>query len=289
MMASGSISNELTLITYSTGTILVREVLGDWLSFLGERPKDIVVAVSPATGYPAIYDQLRAERIIDRILPVDGTGRSIHQTDPTAIRTAVESATSEWVMLVKLDTLPFRVGHASWLHDDLQTVHERKLFGITGSFRSTDAKPVDTTYSSTQCYSNNFSVFRKADWLAAVDRLIGPEWDQPLANDPRYQGDGARFAVEAAIEQHLRESGLSMLVRRETPEWSVFHVNVWGDTLRGVRERYLRRDGIGAYLNTGEPLAKPHRHPWEMYYGTPVPPLWKRLRIRLGEWRRGIA
>ena len=81
---------------------------------------------------------------------------------------------------------------------------------------------------------------------------------------------------------------MRMLLRIESLDWSVFHVNVWGETLRTVRGSYIKRKGVKRFLNTGKPPRRVARHPWQKYYGFPSPPLWKRLRIVLGRWRRNL-
>ena len=40
----------ISLCTYSNGKVMVREVLEDWLQFLGGRPKQVIFAISPASG-----------------------------------------------------------------------------------------------------------------------------------------------------------------------------------------------------------------------------------------------
>ena len=46
----GNSLDQITLCTYSTGGEMVREVLEDWLRFLGGRPHRVIFAVSPGAG-----------------------------------------------------------------------------------------------------------------------------------------------------------------------------------------------------------------------------------------------
>jgi hypothetical protein len=94
---------------------MVREGLDDWLQFLGGRPRRIVFAVSPSTGTPPLYEQLRWEGLIDQILYVEPDGRLVLEIDPEALRMVVDAAPTEWVLLIKLDTLPYRMGHDAGL------------------------------------------------------------------------------------------------------------------------------------------------------------------------------
>jgi hypothetical protein len=38
---------------------MVREVLEDWFTFLGGKPKQVIFAVSPCDNPPPIYEELR--------------------------------------------------------------------------------------------------------------------------------------------------------------------------------------------------------------------------------------
>jgi hypothetical protein len=273
--------------TYSTGSIMVREVLEDWLSFLGGRPKQIVFAVSPSDNPAPIYEELLAEGLIDEIVYVDLRGRSVQETDAEAIRAAIEVVKTDWVLLTKLDTLPYRNGHENWLDEAMQTQNKYNCFGLTGSFPSLDMQSLEPGYSKTQTFSNNFAIVRKNQWLEIMDTYLGKNFDGILAQNPVYTKEYLRFTTEAALGEFLKDNQLSMLVRQETPEWTIFHVNVWGEQLRQVRDRYLARENILPYLNTGKPQ-KTGYHPWDVYYGYPKPSLIKRIRIFLGKWRRKI-
>ncbi|MEG4322877.1 MULTISPECIES: hypothetical protein [unclassified Microcoleus] len=282
-----SILNNLTLCTFSTGRIMVREVLEDWLSFLGGKPKKVIFAVSPADNPPPIYQELLAEGLIDEIVYVDLRGRSVSETDTEGIRAAIEAATTDWILLAKLDTLPYRRGHENWLDEAMQTVAKYNCFGFTGSFPSPDMQSLEPGYSKTQMFSNNFSIFRGTEWIEIIDSYVGKNFDGAVAKNSLYTKESLRFANEAAIETFLEENQRYMLVRWETPEWTVFHVNVWGEQLRQVRDRYLARKDIGSALNTGRPQEIGF-HPWDLYYGYPKPSPFQRLKIFVGRLRRQI-
>ena len=230
--------NQLTLCTYSTGSNMVREVLEDWLSFLGGRPARTIVAASPADALPPVYHEMLQDGTIDQILPIEPQGRGIAQLEPEAVRLSVEAAPTEWVLLIKLDTLPYRRGHDDWLEQAMRRIEQHRLFGLTGSFLPGPTESLEDGYSLTAKYSNNFSIFRRDQWLPIVHSAVGADFRGPLGLD-RFPGDLIRFATEAAIEAHLAETGQRMLMRWESPDWSVFHVNVWGEQLRRVRDDFL--------------------------------------------------
>jgi hypothetical protein len=282
-----SIFNDLTFCTFSTSKTLVREVLEDWLSFLGGRPNKIIFAVSPADNPPPIYQELLAEGLIDEIVHVDLRGRSVGETDAEGIRAAIEAAKTEWILLAKLDTLPYRKGHENWLDEAMQTVKKYNCFGFTGSFPSPDMQSLEPGYSKTQKFSNNFSIFRGTEWIEIIDKYVGKKFDGAVAKNSVYSKESLRFANEAAIETFLEKNERYMLVRWETPEWTVFHINLWGEQLRQVRDRYLARTDINSSLNTGRPQ-RIGFHPWELYYGYPKPPLIDRFKMFVGRWRRII-
>jgi hypothetical protein len=282
------ILEHLSLCTYSTGHTMVREVLGDWLDFLGGRPKQVIFAVSPSTGAPPVYEELRSEGLVDHLLFIDTGGSSVMEMDAKAIRSVVEAAPTEWVLLIKLDTLPYRKGHDGWLCDAMIRIQRHGLLGMTGSSAMMKLAPLEEGYSLTQKFSNNFSMIRRSDWLNAVTACVGKDYDRGPASSLRFQGDHLRFVNEGAIESHLELTGQHMLVRHECHDWSVFHVNVWGETLRRVRESYQNRRRIKKFLTTGTPPRGPFRYPWQKYYGYPKPPILRLMRIVLGRWRRNL-
>jgi hypothetical protein len=284
----GDVLDQLSLCTYSTGRTMVREVLDDWLQFLGGRPRRVIFAVSPLTGAPPVYEELRGEGLIDQILYVEPRGRSVMEIDSEALRMVVEAAPTDWVLLIKLDTLPYRLGHDGWLGHAMERIQRHGLFGMTGSSAMMKLSPLEEGYSLTQKFSNNFSIVRRSDWLNTVNACVGQEYGQAGAGAPRFLGDQVRFLNEYAIESHLELTGRQMLVRHESRDWSVFHVNVWGENLRNVRTSYRNRRRIDRFLTSGDPPRGPFRYPWQKYYGYPKPPFLTLMRIVLGRWRRNL-
>ena len=282
------ILDQISMCTFSTGQTMVREVLEDWLRFLGGRPNQVLFAVSPVIGPPQVYEELRSEGLIDRILPLEAEGRSVRETDAEAIRLIVDATPTEWVLLIKLDTLPYRSGHETWLDDALERVDKYRLFGMTGGFPIADLVPLEDGYSTTQKFSNNFSIFRRSDWLNVIHATIGNSYNQGIARSMQFQGDNLRYINEYALETYMKSTGKRMLVKHDTHDWSVFHVNVWEEALQKVRISYLKRQGVKRFFNTGKPLRRCLRYPWQMYFGYPRPPIFKLMRIVLGRWRRTL-
>ena len=282
----GNILDQVSLCTYSTGHSMVREVLDDWVQFLGGRPNQVIFAVSSSAETPPIYKELWRAGLIDQILQIEANGRSVMKVEPEATRLAIETALTEWILLVKLDTLPYRLGHDNWLAQAMERIQRYGLLGMTGSSHMMSLAPLEEGYSVTQKFSNNFAIFRRSDWLNTISACVGRGYDQGIACSPQFEGDNLRYLNEYAIESHLERAGRYMLVRHESNEWSVFHVNVWGESLQKVRTSYRNRRRIKRFLTTGNPPKGPFRYPWQKYYGYPKPPILTLIRIVLGRWRR---
>jgi hypothetical protein len=282
-----TILSNLAFCTFSTSRIMVREVLEDWFTFLGGKPKQVIFAVSPCDNPPRIYEELRVEGLIDQIIYLEPNGRSVGEINPEGLRVAITAAKTDWVLLAKLDTLPWREGHENWLSEAMRAVEHYNCLGLTSSAHNYyNLQPAEQGYSKTQKFSDNFSIIRREDWLNIQDTYVGRNFDGHLVRDPKFAGEELRFVDEAAIETFLEENQRYMLVPWESLQWSVFHVNVWGEQLRQVRELYIARKGVTPYLFTGKPHDRSKIHPWDMYYGYPKPSWFKRVRIWLGRWRR---
>jgi hypothetical protein len=273
----GSPAGPYTLVTYSTGSVMVREVLDDWMEFLSPRPRAVVVAIPGEPAPPPIYGQLRDEGRIDRLLVIQPLGRSVNQTALAGTRAMFEAAETEWILDIRLDVLPYRIGFDRWVTDLLRVVDEHGYFGFTGSFRARDLVPGPGGFSKTQRFSENFAFFRRDEFLDLIDKHLAP-------------GESVRWAYELIVEAHLEATGNYNLFRPETPEWTVFHINQWGEDLRRIREQYRARRNIAPFMNTGVRLGPTEVRPrWEKYYGYPRPPLLKRARRFVGAWRRKLT
>ena len=122
------------------------------------------------------------------------------------MRIVVNAAPTEWVLLIKLDTLPYRSGHASWLSDAMDVIQRHRLFGMTGSFvPDPDQSPLEAGYCVTQKYSNNFSLFRKADWLRVNSDSAGQDSGLRSANSSQFSGENLRYFNEHLIERYCRK------------------------------------------------------------------------------------
>jgi len=215
--------DRISLCTFSTGGSMVREVLDDWFRFLGGRPRRVIFAVTPEDRPPPVYEELRAEGLIDTIIGVAGRGRPVEGLNAEAVHAAVTAATTEWVLVLKLDTLPYRAGHPSWLSESLRLVEDHGLFGLTGSFPLGESPRLTPGYRTSQNYSENFGILRKADWLRAVDAFVGDAgYAGESVRQSRFRDLEHRFINEHSIKDFLEANGLRLLAREEARDWSVF-------------------------------------------------------------------
>lgn len=285
------ILSRLALCTFSTGPTMVREVLGDWIEFVGGRPREVIFAVAERDGVvPPIYEELQAEGKIDRLVRLEAGGRAPEAMNAEAMGAAVAAATAEWLLVVKLDTLPYRAGHENWLAETMEAIVRGGFAGLTSCFFYNEAEPSVPGYKALQKLSENFTIIRRADWVEALDETLagGGYHGEAARRDPRFAGDDHRIINEYALGDWLIRRGKRMLMKLESRDWSVFHVNVWGERLRQVRDSYRKRVGVDKYLNIE---IRRHRPPYAWYYtyGCEPPPLIKRIRIALGRWRRQLA
>ena len=68
----------------------------------------------------------------------------------------VEAAPTEWILLIKLDTLPYRSGHDDWLRPCHGTNPEVWSFRYDRKFADDEASPLEQGYSLTQKVQQQF-------------------------------------------------------------------------------------------------------------------------------------
>ena len=277
---------QVTLCTFHCGTPASLVVLRDWLTFLGSPCLYARIATVTDRNDNFTTEHLEGVWPYCDLLPVSQGGLGLNALDAAAIFEVVESAKSEWILLVKLDTLPYcslpEPGFLNWLIGDVEAAG---LWGATGSFIPHDLSRDGAGRAVTTRYSNNYSLFRRDAWLDVIMRRRPDFVDQIRT---RQLTPSSRFVTEATIEEYLLDSGDRMLFLEDTLNRSVFHVNQWGQELLDIRERYLRREGIERFLNLyDESRLEPWKYPaWERYYGWPRPHPLRRFRIWAGRTRR---
>lgn len=266
----------LSMVTANYGDASVfRHVLGDWFAFLGGKPRQVIVldngsdAATREVTYACFKDGL-----IDKLLLVapDDPDVGKHQSY-IAEHTVAAIASQPYLLFFKIDCLPFRKGHDTWLAEAFEALERPDTFAVGGSFNKPafhhDAQP--GWYFSARC-SLNFALMKRERFMAAMEEFAGGFFASG------YRGDKpTRYFIEDGFQWYMARHGLYTLVRVEDPTWTVFHTNVHGPRLEKVRTDYLARRRIERYLNCGmDPDPGRHR-----YYGAPRDPLARRLRLAL--------
>jgi hypothetical protein len=263
-------------------------VLSDWRRFLSEE--GLTAQVATTDGFEGNFgaDDLAEAWPGARLIRISNGGLGLNAVDPAAIFESVEAAPPGWVLLVKLDTLPYCEGPGpGYLAGLVRTLEAGKYWGATGSFIPCDLSRDAEGRAVTARYSNNYSLFRRDAWLGVMaDRR--PDFVEQIRS--RRLTPASRFVTEATIESYLQESGERMLFLEDSTDRSVLHVNQWGDDLLRIRERYLRRQGVDPFLNRfATARREPWQYPaWQRYYGWPRPSRLRRARVWAGRTRRRL-
>ncbi len=251
-------------------------VLQDWFDFLDVLPERLLVFVGKE---PAIADRLaricEARDIALEILDTTDT-RRVRQDEPAIVMEQFQAAGSGLVMIVRLDTLPFRRTGDPWQTDAIAAMRHHGAIYLTGStlpYRS-DTPTDDPRYMHTRKVSNNFLLMDRDEWL----RIQEAQREPALAL--------GRFAQENAVEFHCRDTGDRGIKLVNTPDFRIVHTQEWGPRMRLVRACYRRGIAITPQLTGFQEDWDARRYPFYLQHeAMPI----KRARIAFGRWRRDVA
>ena len=266
--------------TFHCGTPQSLVVLNDWISYIGpDCPPLRIATVLERVGNVSEQD-VRAIWPACTVVPVEPSGLSLAALEPAAVFETIRSSDSEWILLIKLDTIPYVSNPgACFLQQLIEHVEANGFWGATGSFvPPADRVRFDGSYATTR-YSNNFSLFRRQSW---VDTLLARRADFIGDIAERILTASSRFVIESTIEDFLLESGERMYFVEDSIDRSVFHINKWEADLLRIRQRYLLRDGVFPFLNVLDPVRGDAwtYPPWRRYYGHERPSFFARSRSR---------
>lgn len=252
-------------------------ILDDWLEFLAVPPAAISAVLPDNPDVEAqVVDFCRARGIT--FVPTEiKFDRAAMQNETPLLLEQIGTTKTEWAMVVRLDTFPFRSRHKDWLQVAEQALRDNAAPFLTGATRLYRAdQPTDNpNIVRTQRISNNF-VFIKPDfWLEVIKN----------ARDTKDLQENIFFA-EAAVETHCSTMNVWGLRWLNTPDWRVFHTQLWGPDQAEARKSYRKGYRIAEYMWGVE---DDQRHPWTRYYLSPKPSLVKRARIYLGRIRREFS
>jgi hypothetical protein len=268
-------------------------VLRDWFEFLGGRPGEVIYVDggSPPRTMRRLVGMVQ-EGLIDR-LEVIAPNHWENSFDRCYIQEyrAGMHAQLPYIMFVKLDMLPFRRGMEGWLGEDLALLRDPRNFAVTTTHLIDpplgEMEAGGTRYSRFDFASLNFALMTRAAFERSLREQIGefiednfrggyPEHLQP---DARWR----RALLEWAWQAHCRQHGLRTLARRESRDWTIFHINKRGQKLLEYRRRYRAREGVEAYFDKSKGLYRPPLKGWQRV-GRGVEGV-----IRLAKGSRGVS
>jgi hypothetical protein len=253
-------------------------ILQDWLEFMTEAPVDMAIYIREDPEIRRRIDQLASASGVPWTALAAQPADDLWNDETTVLRRLAQDTRGDYLLMVNLDTLPFRDGPAEehWLQEIFARLREGNFAFLTGDgVRFRDDQEQAPGFFRTRHFSNNFGLIERAFWYAAMDR-----------HPPTSKGEAARrFHSEWAIGDELRRHDRFGLRRLDGWSWRVFHVQQWDERLFATRALFRRGVGIAPFLNR---FYEDYRHPWQWHFNYPVPSLLKRLRIRLGAWRRGL-
>lgn len=268
----------LTKVLDARHTIILR----DWLEFLTIPPQELVAYIPERNDvYQALDDLCTDFQLSWKAVPI-APGDDLKNNETHVLLRMVQQVNSEYLLLVNLDTLPYRQGveENAWMQDVFANlVGDEPLVFFSGcGLIFHDDKKIDGSenYLRTQRFSNNFGLLRKDLWLAAMQ-------NHSLAQAEKL--GFSRYHSEWALEEEFRQKRLFGLRRVETLNWRVFHVQQWGDRLFKTRDLFQRSIGVKRYLNR---VHEDSIHRSDYYYNYPQPSFIRRIRTWVGRYRRDI-
>jgi hypothetical protein len=286
--------NDLTMASANFGNGAVyADILEDWFRFIGGKPGEVVVIDGGSDlGTQEVYWALLKAGKIDKLQVIRPEHPDNHK-DKCIIQEyfAGALASKPYILFVKMDTLPFRVGHEDWLEEAIGYLERPDVFAVSGAanydIRHQVAWP--GWYYSRKC-SLNFALMKRSHFMVAMHEfahdyiMSGFTTGNPLAGTAAH-----RYVVETAFERYMERHGRYTLTQEEDADWVVAHTNLCDDALARARARFYEGKAVTRYLERRDAA----RQPFAVYYGQPEVTAIRRLRIAfgrsaLGPWWRWV-
>ncbi|MEA5509909.1 hypothetical protein VB715_09045 [Crocosphaera sp. UHCC 0190] len=291
MSTLNEILSEISLVTanYNDG-IVFADIIQDWFNFLGGKPGEVVVVDCGSNSQTQdIYWQLYKERVIDKLQVI----QSDHQDNKEGKHSGYIKDYTAWmitskpyVLLFRIDTLPYRNGYENWLEESINYLERDDVFAIGGSFNRA-AKHHDAWpgwYFSHKC-SHNFSLMKRSTLMSAIYGYASDYIISGFRSQNPSQAIDPRGVFELALEWYMEKHQMFTLCKIEDENWTVFHTNVHEERLKKTREKYLQRIDIERFMNAGldqeEPIYGQGKY-YGNFYGKPPVSLVKQIRINFG-------
>lgn len=255
-------------------------VLEDWLDFMPYPPRTLICFCGANEDAKILLRDLAARVGLTLIIAPEELTDDIRKYETKVLEWQFDQVEEDFCLRVTLDTLSYRTTTTDWLNRTIDILERDDLLYATGSTRlfRTDTPHGDMSNEEphlflTRRISFNFVIIRPETWL---DLYRG---------HPDPQGAYGRYSIEGVVEHHCRDSGRYGLRLANSPEWRVFHVQVWDERINAIRTAFRDNTKVGRFLNGYE---DGRRHPWEKYFMYPAPSLLRRFRIGAGRLRRQI-
>lgn len=263
-MASGLLERVSLAVSGIHGAGALEVVLRDWFDFLGGRPGEVVYVDGGSGPGPAMDELERMKRagMIDTLHAVAPDAWENHR-DRCYVQEWRSGAlcTRDIIVFAKLDTLPYRRGHGDWLAQDVAALEQPGVMAIS---MAGAPKPISVkggargAYVESDFVSLCFAIMKRgmfeesmrAQMGAFIDSNFQGAYPEAIAKRPEVPQGLLRALVELAWTEHCRARGLVALGRRQSREWQVNHVNVWGPKLLPIREAYRARIDIERTLDS---------------------------------------
>jgi len=277
------------MVTANYGEGLVfADIINDWFEFLGGKPGEVVVVdCGSDRETQTVYWKMFEEGLIDKLQLIHPNSNDFGK-DKGYIKeyTAGAIASKPYLLIFKTDTIPYRKGHDGWLEEAISYLDREDVFAIGGS-HNLPAKHHDAWpgwYFSHKC-SYNFALMKRSTFIAAAHEfantfiLSGFKGENPAAATGQ-----DRYFIEVAFEQYIQRHQVHSLIKVEDLNWTVFHTNTHEERLKQVREKYLAREDIERFMNTGYSDKEPNPAK-ALYYGLPPEKvgLMKKVKIAFGQ------
>ncbi len=252
--------------SYSLATYVLQErhmpILRDWLAFLHHPPEALIVHIADDPAIAAALEALCREVGIALKIVRAVTVADVARGEAGLMAEQFAAASSEFMVVMRLDTFVFRDGDPDWLQPVFEALAEdRYVFFTAAQNRFRGDRALDgTPFLTTRHVSNNLAIYRREKWLSM----------QAHAKEHQLFDPARKLFAERSVIMFCFDQKVHGIRRLSGPNWRALHTNAWDDRMFDVRQNAIDGVGLGPYL---APFEEDKWHPWERYYGHPRPGL----------------
>jgi len=246
-------------------------ILEDWINFCNGSINELVVLTSKDRKILEVLKEICfRENITLKWVGYAAAGKDWDEDG--YLRSQLDTTHCDYALMVKLDTIPFRSGHKNWFLDSISLMLKKNAFFITGTTQPYRAdRSINDRYMTTQRVSNNFLIIRPSDWLSLQEKYT---------EETKNRG---RFAAEARLEIHCKQTDLYGIRILNSNNWRIFHTQLWDERLLIARQKFKEGIDISKYMKGFQDNMS---DPWKSYYMHPVPSMAFRIRLNIQRFLR---